>query len=121
MAGVAAKLRRVVDVLRHELATRELGRRIANDHVNELRRRIEAAGLPEEARREAERELTRLATVPPMSPERGMIVTYLEWMASLPWTKLTGGAIDIRRAREALDEDHFGLEEVKERILEYPA
>ena len=50
-----------------------------------------------------------------------MIVTYLEWMASLPWSKLAGGAIDIRRAREVLDEDHFDLEEVKDRILEYLA
>ncbi len=118
-AGVTAKLRRLVDLLRRELATRELGKRIAKDHLNEHRRRIEAAGLPEEARREAERELTRFATLPPMSPERDMIVTYLEWMASLPWTKLAGGAIDLRRVREALDEDHFGLEKVKERILQY--
>ena len=78
-------------------------------------------GLPEEARREAERELTRLASLPPASPEHGMIVTYLEWMASLPWNKLSGGDIDIRRARQVLDEDHFDLEKVKDRILEYLA
>ena len=87
----------------------------------ELRRRIEEAGLPDEARREAERELTRLAGLSPASPEHGMIVTYLEWMASLPWNKLGGGAIDIRRARQILDEDHFDLEKVKDRILEYLA
>ena len=87
----------------------------------ELRRRIEEAGLPDEARREAERELTRLAGLSPASPEHGMIVTYLEWMASLPWNKLGGDAIDIRRARQILDEDHFDLEKVKDRILEYLA
>src|SRR4029453_16807058 len=100
----------------------ELGEEDAADsHVVELRRKIEEAGLPEEARREAERELTRLATVPATSPEHGMIVTYLEWMAALPWNKAAGGAIDIRRAREVLDEDHFDLERVKDRILEYLA
>jgi ATP-dependent Lon protease len=87
----------------------------------ELRRRIEEAGLPDEARREAERELARLAGLSSASPEHGMIVTYLEWMASLPWNKLGGGAIDIRRARQILDEDHFDLEKVKDRILEYLA
>ena len=87
----------------------------------ELRRRIEEAGLPDEARREAERELGRLAGIPPASPEHGMIVTYLEWMASLPWSKLGGGTIDIHRAREVLDEDHFDLEKIKDRILEYLA
>jgi ATP-dependent Lon protease len=110
--------------LREQLRSiqRELGEEDAADsQVAELRRKIEEAGLPEEARREAERELTRLATVPPTSPEHGMIITYLEWMASLPWTKVAGGAIDIRRAREVLDEDHFDLEKVKDRILEYLA
>jgi ATP-dependent Lon protease len=87
----------------------------------ELRRRIEEAGLPDEAKREAERELGRLANLSPASPEHGMIVTYLEWMASLPWSKLAGGAIDIHRARQVLDEDHFDLEKVKDRILEYLA
>ncbi len=93
----------------------------AGSEAAELRRRIEEAGLPEEARREAERELTRLASLSPASPEHGMITTYLEWMASLPWSKLAGGAIDIHRARQVLDEDHFDLEKVKDRILEYLA
>src|SRR5262249_22720229 len=75
----------------------------------------------DEARREAERELSRLAGIPAASPEHGMIVTYLEWMASLPWTKLSGGAIDMQRARQVLDEDHYDLEKVKDRILEYLA
>ena len=101
---------------------RELGEEDGGaSEVTELRRRIEEARLPEEARREAERELTRLAGLSPASPEHGMVVTYLEWMASLPWSKLAGGAIDIHRARQVLDEDHFDLEKVKDRILEYLA
>src|SRR5262249_6710692 len=99
--------------LREQLRSiqRELGDEGGGDaHVVESRGRIEEAGLPEEARREAERELSRLATIPPASPEHGMIATYLEWMASLPWSKLSGGTIDIPRARQVLDEDHFDLE-----------
>jgi ATP-dependent Lon protease len=101
---------------------RELGEEEgAGGDVAELRRRIEEANLPDEARREAERELNRLAGIPPSSPEHGMIHTYLEWMASLPWTKLGGGTIDIRHARQVLDEDHYDLDKVKDRILEYLA
>ena len=110
--------------LREQLRSiqRELGETEGGDaQVAELRRRIEEAGLSDEARREADRELGRLASIPPASPEHGMIVTYLEWMASLPWSKLSGGAIDVARAREVLDQDHFDLDKVKERILEYLA
>jgi ATP-dependent Lon protease len=110
--------------LREQLRSiqRELGDEDAGDsQVAELRRRIEEGGLPEEARREAEREVQRLVGLSPASPEHGMILTYLEWMASLPWAKVAGGAIDVRRAREVLDEDHFDLEKVKDRILEYLA
>jgi len=110
--------------LREQLRSiqRELGEEEGGgSEVADLRRRIDEAGLPEEAKREAERELSRLAGLSPASPEHGMIVTYLEWMASLPWSKLAGGAIDIHRARQVLDEDHFDLEKVKDRILEYLA
>ncbi len=110
--------------LREQLRSiqRELGEEEGGDsQVPELRRRIEAARLPDEARREAERELSRLGGIPPTSPEHGMIVTYLEWMASLPWSALGGGIIDIRQARQVLDEDHFDLEKIKDRILEYLA
>jgi ATP-dependent Lon protease len=79
------------------------------------------AGLPDDARREAERELGRLAGMSPASPEHGTIVTYLEWLASLPWNKQAGGSIDVRRAREVLDQDHYDLDKVKDRILEYLA
>ncbi len=110
-------LREQLRSIQKELGEEEGG----GDQVAELRRRIEEAGLPDEAKREAERELGRLAGLSPASPEHGMIVTYLEWMASLPWTKLAGGTIDIHRARQVLDEDHFDLEKVKDRILEYLA
>jgi ATP-dependent Lon protease len=110
--------------LREQLRSiqRELGEEGEGaDAVGDLRRRIEEAQLPEEALREAERELERLASIPDASPEHALIRTYLEWMASLPWGKLGGGAIDIAHARAVLDEDHFDLEKVKDRILEYLA
>ena len=110
--------------LREQLRSiqRELGEEEGSDgQVAELRRRIEEAGLPDEARREAERELGRLASIPPASPEHGMIVSYLDWMASVPWSKVGGGTIDIHLARRVLDEDHFDLEKIKDRILEYLA
>jgi ATP-dependent Lon protease len=110
--------------LREQLRSiqRELGEdEEGSSQAAQLRRRIEEAGLPDEARREAERELGRLAGLSPASPEYGMVVTYLEWMASLPWTKVSGGAIDIHRARHVLDEDHYDLEKIKDRILEYLA
>ena len=109
--------------LREQLRSiqRELGEEGEGGAVDDLRERVEKAQLPEEARREAERELGRLASVPQASPEHGIIRTYLEWMASLPWNALTGGSIDMARARAVLDEDHFDLEKVKDRILEYLA
>jgi ATP-dependent Lon protease len=111
-------------ILREQAKTiqKELGEDGDDDsEVTELRRRIEEAGLADDARREAERELKRLAGMQPGSPERGMVVSYLEWMASLPWKKTDGGSIDIRRAREVLDEDHYDLDKIKDRILEYLA
>src|SRR5262249_27757339 len=111
-------------ILREQAKTiqKELGEDGEDDtEIGELRRRIEEAGLPDEARREAERELKRLAGMQPGSPERGMIVSYLEWMASLPWSKTDGGIIDIRPARAVLDEDHYDLHQIKDRILEYLA
>jgi ATP-dependent Lon protease len=110
--------------LREQLRSiqRELGEEDGGaSGVEDLRRRIEAAGLPEEARREADRELARLEGLPAASPEHGMIVTYLEWLASLPWTKLGGSSIDVHHARQVLDEDHYDLDKIKDRILEYLA
>ncbi len=89
--------------------------------VNELRQKIEEAQLPPEARREAERELDRLAKMPPQAAEYTVSKTYLDWLLSLPWNKSTEGEIDIARAAQILDEDHYNLEKVKERILDYLA
>jgi ATP-dependent Lon protease len=99
---------------------RELGEE-DDAELGELRRRLEEAGLPEEARREAERELARLASIPAASPEHGMIRTYLDWLVGLPWNTLSGGEIDVPRTRAVLDEDHYDLEKIKDRILEYLA
>jgi ATP-dependent Lon protease len=89
--------------------------------LNELRERIEQAGLPEDARKAADRELSRLEKLPPVAAEYGVIRTYLEWMVDLPWSKETEDNLDIGHARKVLDEDHYDLEEVKDRILEYLA
>ena len=89
--------------------------------INELRERIEAAGLPEDAQKAADRELSRLEKLPPVAAEYGVIRTYLEWLVDLPWSKETEDNLDIAHAREILDEDHYDLEEVKDRILEYLA
>jgi ATP-dependent Lon protease len=89
--------------------------------ANELRDRIEAAELPEHALQAAERELARLEKLPPAAAEHGVIRTYLEWLVELPWSKGTADNLDIAHAREVLDEDHYDLEKVKDRILEYLA
>ena len=89
--------------------------------LDELRQKIEAAGMTEEAKREALRELDRLAKMPPAAAEYTVARTYLDWLVALPWSKETADTLDIARARLVLDEDHWGLEKVKDRILEYLA
>jgi ATP-dependent Lon protease len=89
--------------------------------VDELRKKIEAAGMPEEALREALRELERLGKMPPAAAEYTVVRTYLDWLISMPWTAETVDAIDIGESRRILDEDHFGLDKIKDRILEYLA
>ncbi len=89
--------------------------------INQLREQIEQAGMPEEAHKEALRELSRLEKLPAASPEYSVIRTYLDILVSLPWNKSTGQKIDVARAREVLDEDHYDLEKIKDRILEYLA
>jgi ATP-dependent Lon protease len=147
-----AKLHRLIELLQHEVAVRELGQKITSEtaermskaqrefylreqlqsiqrelgesedpELADLARQIAEGGLPEEARREAERELARLASIPAASPEHGIIRTYLEWIASLPWSVTGGADIDVAQARRVLDEDHYDLEKVKDRILEYLA
>jgi ATP-dependent Lon protease len=89
--------------------------------VNELREKIEAAKLPEQAQKAADRELSRLEKLPPAAAEHGVIRTYLEWLTELPWAAETDDNLDIAHAREVLDADHYDLEKVKDRILEYLA
>ncbi len=89
--------------------------------VEEFRKKIEASGMPEEAEKEARRELDRLSKLPPAAAEYGVIRTYLDWLTSLPWNVQTEDNLDIAHARQVLDEDHYDLEELKERILEYLA
>ncbi|PJF36713.1 MAG: endopeptidase La [Candidatus Thermofonsia Clade 1 bacterium] len=89
--------------------------------VEQFRQRIAAAQMPEEALREAERELERMSRLPTASAEYGVIRTYLDWMTSLPWAKRTEDNLNIRHARQVLDADHYGLKDVKERILEFLA
>ncbi|MCS6801517.1 MAG: endopeptidase La [Chloroflexota bacterium] len=99
----------------------ELGETEEGSEVAALRKQIEEAGMPEEVRREAERELNRLQNIPTASPEHAMTRTYLEWLVALPWAKTSGRAIDIDLARKILDEEHYDLEQIKSRILEYLA
>ncbi|MER3545189.1 MAG: endopeptidase La [Chloroflexota bacterium] len=89
--------------------------------VEKFRRRIEEAHMPEEAEKEARRELDRLSKLPSAAAEYGIIRTYLDWLTSLPWNVTTPDNLDITHARQVLDEDHYDLEEIKDRILEYLA
>jgi ATP-dependent Lon protease len=89
--------------------------------VETFRKKIAEAGMPEEAQKEAERELDRLSKLPTAAAEYGVIRTYLDWMTTLPWSKTTEDNLDIAHARVILDEDHYGLKDIKERILEYLA
>jgi ATP-dependent Lon protease len=89
--------------------------------INELRERIEAGNLPEHAAKQAERELGRLEKLPPAAAEYGVIRSYLEWLVELPWDVTTEDDLDVENAREVLDADHYDLEKVKDRILEYLA
>jgi ATP-dependent Lon protease len=89
--------------------------------VEEFRKKIEAARMSEESDKQAKRELERLARLPTAAAEYGVIRTYLDWLVTLPWAKSTTDNLDIANARKILDQDHYGLEDVKERILEFLA
>jgi ATP-dependent Lon protease len=111
-------------VLRQQLEAirRELGE--TDEHaaeIAELRRRLESANLPEEARKEAEREISRLERMPPGAAEYVVARTYLDWLLDLPWNVSTEDNLDLAQARQVLDEDHYDLERIKERIIEYLA
>ena len=89
--------------------------------VRELQEKIDAAGMAEEAEKEARRELDRLSKLPSAAAEYGVIRTYLNWLVELPWQSVTDDNLDVARARRVLDEDHYDLERIKDRILEYLA
>src|SRR5579863_1508434 len=100
---------------------KELGEVDEQQDIDELRRKIEGAGMPEEARKEALRELSRLAKMSPAAADYHVTRTYLDWLVVLPWNKISDFKVDLRKAKEVLDADHFDLEKVKERILDYLA
>jgi ATP-dependent Lon protease len=110
-------LRRRMRDIQGEIGESDAG----SQEVDDLRERIDAAGLPVEAAAQAERELKRLAALPQHAPDRHLIRTYLEWLADLPWSKETEDKLDLHEARRVLDADHYDLEKVKDRILEYLA
>ncbi len=89
--------------------------------IEEYRRKIIKAGMPEEAEKEAQRELSRMEKMPPQAAEYSVIKTYLDWLTDMPWEVTTEDQLEIVHAREVLDEDHYDLEDIKERILEYLA
>lgn len=110
-------LRQQLDAIRRELGE------VEDDQaeVDQLRERIEAAQLPEEAEKQALRELERLEQTPPAAAEHSVIRSYLEWMVELPWSIRSDDRLDVVEARRLLDEDHYGLDKVKDRIVEYIA
>ena len=110
-------LRQQLKAIQKELGDADEGGSEANDYAE----KVEKADLPPDARREAERELKRLQGMSPHSPESSIIKTYLDWLVDLPWHKASEDRTDIDNARAVLDQDHYGLQDVKERIIEYLA
>ena len=110
-------LRKQMETIQKELGEGEPEQAEARD----LRATLKKLPLPEDARKEVDREMDRLERTPTASPEHGMIRTYLDWVAKLPWGRTTGTPIDVTRAREVLDADHYDLARIKERIVEYLA
>src|SRR5690606_30601739 len=89
--------------------------------IEELREKIEAAGMPEEAKKDALRELDRLSKMPAAAAEYTVARTYIDWLVALPWNKRTDEIIDLKKTKAVLDADHSGLEKAKDRVLEYLA
>ncbi len=110
-------LRQQLRAIQKELGESEPGQ----SEIDEYRLKIDDAALPEEALKEAERELKRLGGMSPQAAEYSVIKTYLDWLIDLPWSKASEDQSDIGRARAVLDEDHYGLEDVKQRLIEYLA
>lgn len=110
-------LRKQLDAIQKELG--EISEEF--NEVEDLRKKIQAAGMPEEVQSVAEKELSRLSKIPQMSAEYTVVRTYLDWLLDMPWSKETEDNLDLAHAAEILDEDHYDLEKVKKRILEYLA
>ena len=108
-------LREQMKAIQKELGEQDEGAR----DIDELKQKIEAAGMPDEVKKEALKELGRLARMSPMAADYGVTRNYIEWLAVLPWAKASGGEVDIPKAKEILDADHYDLEKVKDRILDY--
>src|SRR5271165_6210711 len=108
-------LREQMKAIQKELGEQDEGQR----EVEELRKKIDEAGMPEEVKKEALKELSRLGRMSPMAADYSLTRNYIEWLAVLPWSKSSGSKIDINKAREILDEDHYELKKVKDRILDY--
>lgn len=113
-----AYLREQVKAIQRELGEDETG---AQEQTDELRQKLDAANLPADVKEQTDRELKRLSSIPNASPEFSVIVSYLETVVELPWSKFSEDNLDLNRAQEILDRDHFGLTKVKRRIIEYLA
>ncbi|KPK00472.1 MAG: peptidase [Desulfobacterales bacterium SG8_35] len=100
---------------------KELGEDDEHADINDLKKRVAQAKLGEESRKAAEKELDRLARIPPSSPEYTVARTYLEWILDLPWETSTTDSLDVDEAQHILDQDHYGLEKIKKRIIEFLA
>jgi ATP-dependent Lon protease len=110
-------LREQMKAIQKELGDADEGQK----DIEELRQKIEDAGMPEETKKEALKELNRLSRMSPMAADYSLTRNYIEWLAVLPWSKSSGSEVDISRARQILDEDHYDLKKVKDRILDYLA
>ncbi|MGD0800248.1 MAG: endopeptidase La [Terracidiphilus sp.] len=108
-------LREQLKAIQKELGEQDEGQR----ETDELRKKIDDAGMPEDVKKEAIKELTRLSRMSPMAADYSLTRNYIEWLAVLPWAKSSGSKIDINKAKEILDEDHYELKKVKDRILDY--
>jgi len=127
---INSRVKKQIDKVQREYYLREQMKAIKQElgenegitaEVEEYERKIEEAGLPEEAYEKAMKELDRLSKMSPASPESSVIRTYLDWILDLPWNIETEDNLDLRRAAKILDEDHYGLDKVKERVIEYLA
>jgi ATP-dependent Lon protease len=108
-------LREQLKAIQKELGEQDEGQR----EIEELRQKIDDAGMPEDVKKEALKELSRLSRMSPMAADYSLTRNYIEWLAILPWAKSSGSKIDINKAKEILDEDHYELKKVKDRILDY--